>query len=257
MSAHLDIAVADGICRITFTRPEAFNALDQEMASGLVRQLTDAEADDAIRVVVIQGTGAAFSAGADLQGDNPVENFDERTMDGANMITRSIVGLGKPVVAAVNGIAAGVGASICFAADLAVAKESAAFLLAFSKIGLMPDGGASLTVAASVGRARAMRMALLAEPLPAREAYDAGLVSHVVPDEEFEEQVAKVARRLAAGPPIAFAATKRAVNAATLGGLEPALDREKTGQLVLFRTEDAAEGARAFVQKRRPVFTGR
>jgi enoyl-CoA hydratase len=256
MTKQLDIEVADGVCRITFQRPEAFNALNEEMARGLVEQLVAAEADDAVRVVVITGSGFAFSAGADLTGDNPVDSFGEETMDGANLITRSIVGLGKPVVAAVNGIAAGVGASICFAADLAVAKESAQFLLAFSKIGLMPDGGSSLTVAVAVGRARAMRMALLAEPLSAQDAFTAGLVSHVVADDEFETSVARVARRLAGGPPLAFAATKRAINAATIGGLEDALEREKRGQMLLFKTADAAEGTRAFVEKRRPTFTG-
>lgn len=256
MTEHLEIDVADGVCRITFQRPEAFNALSEEMAVALVGQLNAAAADDAIRVVVIAGSGMAFSAGVDLTGDDPVAGFGEATMDGANTITRSIVNLGKPVVAAVNGVAAGVGASICFAADLAVAKESASFLLAFSKIGLMPDGGSSLTVAAAVGRAKAMRMALLGEPVSAREAYDAGLVSHLVADDDFETVVGKVARRLAAGPPIAFAATKKAINAASLGELEPALEREKTGQLVLFKTEDAAEGMRAFVEKRRPTFTG-
>jgi enoyl-CoA hydratase len=256
MTKQLDIEVADGVCRITFQRPESFNALNEEMARGLVEQLLAAEADDAVRVVVITGSGFAFSAGADLTGDNPVDSFGEETMDGANLITRSIVGLGKPVVAAVNGIAAGVGASICFAADLAVAKESAQFLLAFSRIGLMPDGGSSLTVAAAVGRARSMRMALLAEPMSAQDAVDAGLVSHVVPDDEFDALVDRVARRLAGGPPLAFAATKRAINAATIDGLEAALEREKRGQMVLFKTADAAEGTRAFVEKRRPTFNG-
>ena len=256
MTKQLEIEVADGICRITFQRPEAFNALNEEMARGLVEQLVRAQADDAIRVVVITGSGFAFSAGADLTGDDPVEHFDEQTMDGANLIARSIAGLGKPVVAAVNGIAAGVGASICFAADLAVAKESASFLLAFSRIGLMPDGGSSLTVAASVGRARAMRMALLAEPLSASDAAATGLVSHVVPDDEFDAAVGKIARRLASGPPLAFAATKKAINAATIGSLEDALELEKRGQLALFTTADAAEGTRAFVEKRRPLFTG-
>ena len=205
----------------------------------------------------ITGSGFAFSAGADLTGDNPVENFDQRTMDGAAAIIRAVTDLDKPVLAAVNGVAAGVGASICFASDLAVCKESAAFILAFSQVGLMVDGGSSLTVAASVGRATAMRMALLAEPLSATDAAAAGLVSHVVPDDDFDALVAKLARRLASGPPLAFAATKRAINAATIGGLEQALDREGRGQVMLFGTEDAAEGMRAFVQKRRPAFTGR
>lgn len=257
MGSDLQVDVTDGVCRITFTREAAFNAFSEEMAVGLVEQLRAAVSDEAVRVVVVTGTGMAFSAGADLEGDNPVEHFDEATMEGAAAIIRSIVELDKPVVAAVNGVAAGVGASICFAADLAICKESAAFVLAFSQIGLMVDGGSSLTVAASVGRSRALRMALLAEPLGAREAHEIGLVSHVVPDDEFDAVVDKIARRLAAGPPIAYAATKRAVNAATIGELEDALAREGRGQVMLFGTEDAAEGMRAFVQKRRPTFVGR
>lgn len=257
MTDQLEIDKSDGVLRITFRREEAFNAVSEEMAVGLVEQLHAAVGDDDVRAVVITGSGFAFSAGADLTGDNPVEHFDQRTMDGAAAIIRAVTDLDKPVLAAVNGVAAGVGASICFAADLAVCKESAAFILAFSQVGLMVDGGSSLTVAASVGRATAMRMALLAEPLSATDAAAAGLVSHVVPDEEFDALVAKLARRLAAGPPLAFAATKRVINAATLAGLEQALDREGRGQVMLFGTEDAAEGMRAFVQKRRPTFTGR
>jgi enoyl-CoA hydratase len=257
MTQQLDVQVVEGVCRVTFCRPEAYNALTEEMAAELIAALVDAAEDHAVRVVLITGTGAAFSAGADLDGDDPIENFGESSMDGAHSITRWVTGLDKPVVVAVNGIAAGVGASLCFAADLAVAKESASFLMAFSRIGLMPDGGATLTVAAAVGRVRAMRMALLAETVTAREAYQAGLVSHVVPDEEFERTVEEIVGRLASGPPIAFAATKKAVNAATIGELEAALARERSGQLELFKTADAAEGMRAFAQKRRPSFTGR
>src|SRR5690606_24100317 len=127
----------------------------------------------------------------------------------------------------VNGAAAGVGMSTVLACDLSVAKESASFVLGFSQIGLMPDGGASATLAASVGRARAMRLALLSEPMSAREAFDAGLISHVAPDEEYDELVAKVVRRLAAGPPSGFAATKKAINEASLAELDAALERER------------------------------
>ncbi len=257
MTEQLGIEKSGGVLRITFRREAAFNALSEEMAVGLVDQLHAAVGDDDVRVVVITGSGFAFSAGADLTGDNPVENFDQRTMDGAAAIIRAVTELDKPVVAAVNGVAAGVGASICFASDLAICTQSASFILAFSQVGLMVDGGSSLTVAASLGRARAMRMALLAEPLSAEDAAAAGLVSHVVPDEGFDALVDKTARRLATGPPLAFAATKRAINAATIHGLDQALDRESRGQVMLFGTEDAAEGMRAFVQKRRPSFTGR
>lgn len=139
---------------------------------------------------------------------------------------------------------------------LRLAKESALFLLAFSRIGLMPDGGATATVAAAVGRARAMRMALLGEGISGREAYDAGLVSHVAADADFDATVEKLVRRLAGGPPLAYAATKKAVNAATLAHLEDALQRERTGQTILLRTQDVAEGMRAFGEKRRPAFRG-
>jgi enoyl-CoA hydratase len=184
------------------------------------------------------------------------ERFDVTALDRANRVTRALVALDKPVVASVGGVAAGVGCSMALACDLAVAAESASFLLAFSRIGLMPDGGATATVAASVGRARAMRMALLGERLPAHAAYDAGLVSHVVADDELDATVDGLAARLAAGPPLSYAATKKAVNAATLGQLDEALERERTGQTILLRTDDVAEGMRAFGEKRRPRFTG-
>ncbi|WP_121254749.1 enoyl-CoA hydratase-related protein [Nocardioides ferulae] len=252
----LEEQLSDGVLRLTFNRPEAFNALNDVMADGLADLLEGARARDEVRVVVISGTGAAFSAGADISGEDAHENFDITALDRANRIVRAVVSLDKPVLAAVNGVAAGVGCSIALAADLAVAAESASFVLAFSRIGLMPDGGASATVAAAVGRARAMRMALLAEPLAARAAYDAGLVSHVAGDADFPALVDKLAARLAAGPPLAFAATKKAINAATLAGLDAALERERTGQAVLLRTADVAEGMRAFTERRRPVFRG-
>jgi enoyl-CoA hydratase len=205
---------------------------------------------------VITGSGGSFSAGADVGGQDAHEHFDVRALDAANRLVRAITALDKPVIAAVNGIAAGVGCSAALACDLVVAAESAAFLLAFTRIGLMPDGGSSYTVAASVGRAKAMRMALLAEPLSGSEAYAAGLASHLVPDADLDELVGKLVRRFTQGPPLAFAATKKAVNAATLGGLHDALERERVSQTVLLRTADVAEGMRAFNEKRRPGFTG-
>jgi enoyl-CoA hydratase len=254
--ADLEVRVDDGALWLTLNRPEVFNALNADMALGLAELTEQATARDDVRVVVITGVGAAFSTGADISGDN-ARLLDESAVDAANRIIRAIVNLDKPVVAAVNGVAAGVGCSAALAADLVVAAESASFLLAFARVGLMPDGGATASVAASIGRARAMRMALLAEPLSAQEAYDAGLVSHLAPDEEFPGLVAKVVRRLASGPPLAFAATKKAINAAALDQLEPALARERSGQTVLLRTKDAAEGIRAFSERRRPEFRGR
>ena len=195
--------------------------------------------------------------GADLGGSDAQQKYDAGSVDAANQIIRAITELDKPVVCGLNGIAAGVGMSVALACDLVVATESAALTLAFTKVGLMPDGGATATVAAAVGRARAMRLALLSDLISAREAYDAGLISHVFADEEYAEGLHAIVRRLSTGPPLAFAATKKAVNAATLGGLGDAFARERAGQSLLLRTEDVAEGMKAFAEKRRADFHGR
>ncbi|MCD4533985.1 enoyl-CoA hydratase-related protein [Nocardioides sp. cx-169] len=252
----LQVRLDDGALWLTMDRPDVLNAMSPTMAGDLARLLEEAVGREDVRVVVLAGAGAAFSAGADISGADAHERFDVRAMDAANRIIRAVVALDKPVVAAVGGIAAGVGCSVALASDLVVAADSATFLLAFARIGFMPDGGASASVAASIGRARAMRMGLLAEPLSAQEAYDAGLVTHLATDEDLPAVVERIVRRLAAGPPLALAATKRAINAATLTQLEPALERERTGQSLLMRTADAAEGMRAFGEGRRPVFRG-
>ena len=259
MSEHDDLHVElrdGGALWLTLDRPEVFNAFSERISVGLAEELEAAHSRDEVRVVVITGTGAAFSAGADISGADAHERFDVRALDAANRIIRAVTGCAKPVVAGVNGVAAGVGCSTALAADLQVVTESASFLLAFARIGLMPDGGSSATVAASIGRARAMRMALLGEALSAREAFGAGLVSHLAPDAEYAETLERVVSKLTRGAPLAQTATKRAVNAATLDQLEPALERERTGQSLLLRTDDVAEGMRAFSDRRRPEFRG-
>lgn len=256
-STGLDVGYDAGVLRLTMNRPAQLNAMTAQMSDQMADEFERAATRDDVRVVVLTGAGDAFSSGADLSGADAHENFDVGSLDRANRIIRAITCLDKPCVAAVNGVAAGVGCSAALACDLLVAKESARFVLAFARIGLMPDGGATATVAASVGRARAMRMALLGEALQARDAYDAGLVSHLAPDADFERTVETVVDRLAAGPPLSYAATKKAVNAATLGHLHDALERERTGQTILLRTDDVAEGMRAFGDKRSPRFSGR
>lgn len=255
--SDLEVRLDDGALWLRFNRPDQFNALTGEMVLECARELRAATAREDVRVVVLTGTGPAFCAGADLGGDNAQERYDAGSVDGANLLIRAITELDKPVVGGLNGIAAGVGMSVAIACDLLVATGSAGLTLAFTRIGLMPDGGATATVAAAVGRMRAMRLALLSDRLSAQEAYDAGLVSHVYADEEYAAGLEKIVRRLASGAPLAFAATKKAVNAATLGALEPAFERERAGQSLLLRTDDVAEGMRAFVEKRRPDFQGR
>ncbi|WP_151081477.1 enoyl-CoA hydratase [Nocardioides cynanchi] len=256
MTTTLGVTRSDGVLTLTLDRPDQLNALTDELSDAVAHELEQAASYDDLRVVLLRGAGRAFCAGADISAPDGPMQLDVRALDRANRIVRAITRLDRPVVAGVHGVAAGVGCSIALASDLCVASESASFLLAFTRIGLMPDGGSSATVASSIGRARAMRMALLAEPLTGREAYDAGLVSHLAEDDAFETVLSEVAGRLAAAAPLALAATKRAVNAASLRGLDDALERERTGQTMLLRTADAAEGMRAFAERRRPEFEG-
>lgn len=249
----LRVEVADGVLRLVLDRPAVHHAMTGEMAGTLAAEVEQATARDDVRAVLVTSTGPAFCTGADLQG---AADLDVRAVDLANRVVRAITSTDKPVVAAVPGVAAGFGLSIALACDLVVAARSASFLLAFTRVGLMPDGGATATVAAAVGRARAMRMALLAESLPAEDAYAAGLVSHLVPDEELAATTEAILARLAEGPPLAFAATKKAVNASTLTQLEPALEAERRGQSLLLGTDDAREGMAAFVERRRPRYVG-
>ena len=246
-----------GILRLVLNRPERLNALSGSMVTELVAALRAASSDAGTRVVLLTGAGQAFCAGADLDGTDPHLNYDSGSVDAANAAIRAITESETPVVCGLNGVAAGVGMSLALACDLVVATASASLTLGFTRIGLMPDGGATATVAAAVGRSRAMRLALLSDLIGAQEAYDAGLVSHVLPDEEYADGRDALLRRIASGPPLAFAATKKAVNAATLDQLPAAFQRERAGQSLLLRSEDGAEGMRAFGEKRRPEVRGR
>lgn len=245
------------IQRITFNRPESLNAFTGEMltrATEVVESCTD---DPGVRVILLTGAGRAFSAGADLSGTGDDEGPDATTLDAAGVLTQALRRVPKPVVAAVNGPAAGVGASFALAADLTIARESAYFLLAFANVGLMPDGGSTALIPAAAGRARAARMAMLAERIPAPQAAEWGLIGEVVPDGEFADRVERVTAQLAAGPTSAYAAMKRAFNATALAGLDTALAIEREEQVRLFGTADYAEGTAAFREKRRPEFLGK
>lgn len=254
--ADLDVQQTDGVLTLTMNRPEVLNAMSGEMALAIAESLERAGSDDAVRVVVLTGAGDAFGTGADIGGAEAHERFDVRAMDVTSRMVRAIVACDKPVLAGVNGIAAGVSCSLALVCDVIVAHESAAFLLPFSRIGFTVDGGTSATVAAAIGRPRAMRMGLLAEPLSAQEAYAAGLVTHLADEAPYDDLVATLTRRLANGAPLAQAATKRAINSATLAHLDEALDRESKGQTLLMRTADVAEGMRAFSERRKPTFRG-
>ncbi|HEY5845017.1 MAG TPA: enoyl-CoA hydratase [Mycobacterium sp.] len=252
----LIVNLADGVLSVTIDRPESLNSLTPRVLDGLADAFERAATDPRVRVARLGGTGRGFSSGAGIgvnetgDGHEPVE-----TLIQANRAVRAIVNLPRPVVAVVQGPTAGVGVSLALACDLVIASEKAFFLLAFTKIGLMPDGGASALVAASIGRARAMKMALLAERLPADEALAAGLVTAVHPAADLESEANKVIERLLAGPAVAYAKTKQAINGATLSDLDAALARETAGQHVLLNSHDLREGIKAFQEKRDPTFT--
>lgn len=239
----------DAILRLTLDRPDKFNALTADLIHAVADQIAQTKA----RAVVLTGSGKAFCSGADVSGDRP--SLD--TLHAANRLTMTILEAPTVVIAAVNGIAAGVGVSFALACDLQVVTSSAAFMLAFTRIGLMPDGGASLLVPAAVGRARAARMALLAERIPAPQAAEWGLVSHLVADEDFAAEVGRVSAAAAAGAPLALARTKQSVNAATVAQMRAIVELESAGQESLMHTEDFAEGVAAFQAKRTAAFVGR
>jgi len=255
----LEVALDNGVLAVTLHRPDSLNSLTAPMLSTFAETLERAAGDARVRVVRVGGSGRGFSSGAGISAEdhaNPgAAGTPADVLDAANRCIRAIVNLPQPAVAVVQGAAAGVGASLALACDVVLASEKAFFMLAFTKIGLMPDGGASALIAAAVGRIRAMRMALLAERISAADAYGWGLVSAVYPVEEFDTEVDKVISTLVSGPAVALRKTKDAINAATLTELESALVLEKRGQLELLVSNDFREGTKAFQQRRAATFT--
>lgn len=251
MTAAVEVETSDDVLTITWNDPGRLNGLTDDMVVAATAAIEDAPGST--RVIVVSGNGRAFSTGARL--DAPLSGTGP--MEAANRLIRAIVASPMPVVAAVNGPAAGFGCSIALAAEITIARQSAYFLLPFVNVGLMPDGGSTAVVAASIGRARASAMALLGDRLSAADAARDGLIHAAVADDDFDEEVGRIVAQLARGPASAYRATKQAIAAATLGQLDEALDRERDLQVQLFTTDDFAEGATAFLQKRRPTFTGR
>ncbi|UZG52613.1 enoyl-CoA hydratase [Rhodococcus opacus] len=242
------------LLRVTLDRPARMNAVRIETLDAITDALESRAGDSAVRAAVLTGAGGAFCTGADLSTTTTNDRPTAATIDAANRTVAAIRAFPRPVVGAVNGPAAGVGVSLALACDLTVATKSSYFLVALTKVGLMPDGGATALVAASIGRARAMKMALLAERLPAREALTAGLIADVYSDGEFASAVDNLRRRLTNGPGDAFRWTKDAVNDATLTELDNAFARERNGQLELLASPDFEEGVTAFRKKRPAAF---
>jgi 2-(1,2-epoxy-1,2-dihydrophenyl)acetyl-CoA isomerase len=248
---------ADGVLTLTLHRPDALNALTADLRERLRDALTDARRDPDVRAILITGAGRGFCAGADLRGGPAEREFRVRLTREYNPLIRAIRELPKPVVAAVNGVAAGAGISLALAADLVFASETARFVPAFGRIGLVPDSGLARTLVRGLGRHRALAILIGDAPLEVAEARDLGLVAEVVPADQLMDHAGRRARALAAGPTLAYGYTKRLVNAAEDESLAAALDREAALQELAGRTQDHAEGVAAFGAKREPRFIGR
>lgn len=247
-----------GVTMISINRPDRMNALDHPTVTALTELIIEHGSDPGTRVIVLSGEGGAFTTGADLQAikdagaDAP---SPDATMAGAAALVRAVLTVPVPVIAAVTGPAAGVGVSLALASDLVLMSEDAYLLFAFTNIGLMPDGGASVLLPAAVGRSIASRMLLRGDAVSAAEAHDVGLAMEVHPTADLEPAAAKLARRLARGPRRALELTKRAVTGATLAELDAALAREHEGQCELLISPDFAEGVSSILEKRRPNFS--
>ena len=249
--------LADGVATITLNRPDVLNALNSTMRRELLTAFKAAAKDGATRAVVITGAGRAFCSGADLRGGSGERDFRRVLTTEYNPLVEAIRSLPKPVVASVNGVAAGAGVSLALAADLVVAAADARFVPAFSRIGLVPDSGLARTLVRAVGRHRALEILLGERQLGADDAHAAGLVAAVVPGDRLAQATREVAQRLASGPTGAIGMTKRLLNAAEDASLQDALAAEAALQELAGRSEDHAEGVAAFAEKRDPAFRGR
>lgn len=251
--------VADGVATITLNRPGKLNAFNDQMIQEAIDAFKQAGRDDDVRCVVITGAGRGFSSGQDLSGFKEREEhvtIGEHLRGGYNRLIRRIATLEKPVIGAVNGVAAGAGCGVALACDLRIVSEKASFIQVFSKVGLIPDSGSTWTLPHLIGYARAYEMAVTADPVPAEKALAWGLANDVVPAEQLDEVVAAWAQRLAKGPTLAFGLTKRAMRRALITDLEDALAYEAMLQEVTGKSHDFQEGVEAFLEKRPPRYKG-
>jgi 2-(1,2-epoxy-1,2-dihydrophenyl)acetyl-CoA isomerase len=263
MPSHetIDLTTEGPAARILLNRPEALNAWNEQFGLDLLDGVRRVAEDDSLRALMITGAGRGFSSGADLKEqrgatDGGMPDLSARLREVYHPIITGLREMPKPVVAAVNGPAVGIGCSLALAADLTVAAESAYFLLAFVNIGLVPDGGSTAFLPARIGYARAAEMAMLGERVPAAQALDWGLVNRVVPDDRLEEEAGQLLDKLATGPTLSYAGSKRLLNRRMYADLAGQLEAEAEAQRNQGHSQDFIEGVMAFVEKRPAKFTG-
>jgi len=251
--------IENGVCTITLNRPTVFNSFNQSMAFQLQEVLDACAIDESIRVVLIKGEGKAFCAGQDLAEATDPEGPELQSIvrEHYNPIILKIRELEKPVIAGVNGVAAGAGANIALACDIAIAKKSASFIQAFSKIGLIPDSGGTFFLPRLIGMQKALALMMTGDKVSAEEAERLNMIYKAVDDEVFEEEIKKFAEHLATMPTRGLGLTKKAVNLGLFNSLEDQLDVEERLQTEAGETDDFAEGVNAFLQKRAPIFKGK
>lgn len=252
------INIQDAVAVVTLNRPDKFNSFNRPMALLLQQVLDDCANNPAVRCVYITGSGKAFCAGQDLAelvGENP-PGFEQILAEHFNPIVKRLRALPKPVVCAVNGVAAGAGANIAFCGDVVVAAESASFIQAFSKIGLIPDSGGTYTLPRLIGWQKASALMMLGDKVTAAEADRMGMIYKTIPDEQFAEASMQLAITLSQMPTQGLALTKQALNASLHQNFEEQLQTEDQLQYKAAHTHDYNEGVAAFLEKRKPVFKG-
>lgn len=260
MTQSITKQINNGVATLTLNRPEVFNSFNREMALLLQSELDICEQDTSVRAIVLTGSGKAFCAGQDLKEVTSPElnpGFKKILEEHYNPIISRIRGIEKPIIAAVNGVAAGAGANIALACDIVIAHEKVSFIQAFSKIGLVPDSGGTFFLPRLIGFQKASALMMLGDKISATEAERMGMIYKVTSLEDFENEIQKTATTLAQMPTKALGMTKRLLNQSMINDLEAQLNLEGKLQIEAAQSEDYAEGVDAFVNKRNPVFKGK
>lgn len=252
---HLIVDKKEGILKLTLNRPESLNAFSSEMIMGLKEAIKQAENDEEVRVIVLSGAGRAFSAGGDVKkmGDRtPIMTYER--LGNLNELILSMKDLEKPIIAVVHGYAAGAGFNLALACDMILASEDSKFIMSFSKVGLISDGGGLYFLPRLVGTYRAKELLFNAEPINVKEAYNLGIVNHIYSTEEFENKVNEFAAKMAAGPTKAYGFIKKIADQSLQSNLKEILEQERITQSTVATTKDHSEGILAFKEKRKPNF---